>query len=251
MAIWNDPQSDAGYGASARVNATAAQQATDAGLRSYMLMIYNYMASGVLLSGIVALIESMAIEARNPVAIALLLSPLRWVVMLAPFAFILAMNFGFARMRTSTMQALFWAFCGVMGISLASVLLVYTGQSVATTFFAAAGSFAGLSLVGYTTKRNLSGMGSFLIMGLFGLIIMQLIGMFVPSLHLNPIISLLGVLIFAGLTAYDTQRLKVMYYQVGGTEYADKAAIHGALTLYLDFINLFLFLLRFMGSQRR
>ncbi len=250
MANWNDPQPGSGFGASPRVQGYG-DAAMDAGLRQYMLSIYNYMASGVLLSGIVAMVVARLVEAHNPLAIALLVSPLRWLVILAPFGFILAMNIGFARMRVSTMQALFWAFCAVMGISLASVLLVYTGQSVAATFFATAGSFAGLSLVGYTTKKDLSGFGSFLIMGLWGLIITMLISAFVPSLHLNPIISLLGVLIFAGLTAYDTQRLKVQYYQLGRGEFASKVAIQGALTLYLDFINLFLFLLRFMGDQRR
>ncbi|HZU63814.1 MAG TPA: Bax inhibitor-1/YccA family protein [Novosphingobium sp.] len=252
MAIWNDPQpSQTGLGAASWMNAPYGAAARDAGLRAYMLRIYNFMASGVLVSGIVAIAMASLLEQHNPLAMALLFSPLRWLVILAPFAFILAMSFGFMRMQNSTLQALFWAFCAVMGVSLSTVLLVYTGSSVAATFFATTGAFAGLSLVGYTTKRNLSAMGTFLTMGLFGLIIAMLINAFFPSPGLSMGISLIGVLIFAGLTAWDTQRLKGMYLQVAGTPYAEKAAIMGALTLYLDFVNMFMFLLRFMGDQRR
>ncbi|WP_343609936.1 Bax inhibitor-1/YccA family protein [Novosphingobium sp.] len=253
MAIWNDPQpSQTGFGASSRMNAgfSARSQTLDVGLRKHMLSIYNYMTSAVILSGIVALVLSQLVLARNPIAFALLGTPLRYVVMLAPLGFVMAMNFGLGRMKASTLKMLFWAFAFAMGLSLASILLVYTGTSVALTFFATAGAFAGLSLVGYTTKKDLSGFGSFLIMGLFGLIIASLVGMFFHVPGLAMAISVLGVLIFAGLTAYDTQRLKTMYVQVAGTEYEEKIAVMGALTLYLDFINMFQFLLSFMGDRR-
>jgi FtsH-binding integral membrane protein len=232
------------------MNAGFSQGSRDAGLRKYMLTIYNYMTSAVLLSGVVALVMMQLVMARNPIAFALLGTPLRYVIMLAPLGFVLAMNFGLARMKPATLKLLFWAFAFFMGLSLSSILLVYTGTSVAATFFATAGAFAGLSLVGYTTKKNLSGMGSFLIMGLFGLIIASLINMFFHLPALSMAISALGVLIFAGLTAYDTQRLKTMYAQVAGTEYEEKIAVMGALTLYLDFINMFQFLLSFMGDRR-
>jgi len=246
MAIWNDPQpSQRGIGAASRLNAADRGASYDAGLRSYMLKIYNYMASGVLLSGVVAMLF-----AQSGLAEASLRSPLGIVIALAPLGFILAMNFGLGRMRIGTLQACFWGFAVAMGLSLSWVLLRFTGQSVAATFFATSGAFAGLSLAGYTTKRSLSGFGSFLIMGLWGLIIASLINAFIPSLHLNLAISVLGVLIFAGLTAYDTQQLKGMYGQVAGTDYVERVAIMGALNLYLDFINLFQFLLSFMGDRR-
>lgn len=248
MAIWNDPQpTQTGFGASSRMKAGyGAQGAVDVGLRRYMLSIYNYMASGVLLSGIVALAF-----VESGYAMQVFASPLRLVLAFAPLVFVLVMSFGINRLATSTLQMLFWAFSVVMGLSLSSVLLVYTGPSVAATFFATAGAFAGLSLVGYTTGKDLSGFGSFLIMGLIGLIIASLINLFVHSSGLQFAISVLGVLIFAGLTAYDTQRLKGMYWQVAGTDWVGKVVIMGALTLYLDFINMFLYLLRFMGDQRR
>jgi hypothetical protein len=218
----------------------------DAGLRSYMLSIYNYMASGVLLSGLVALLF-----VRSGLAVEALHSPLRMVLAFAPLVFVMVMSFGINRIATPTLQLLFWAFCVTMGLSLSSILLVYTGDSIAATFFATAGAFAGLSFVGYTTKRNLSAMGGFMVMGLFGLIIAMVVNMFLHSGSLQLAISGLGVLIFAGLTAWDTQRLKATYYQTAGSAWADKMVIMGALTLYLDFINMFLFLLRFMGNQRR
>jgi FtsH-binding integral membrane protein len=210
-----------------------------------MLSIYNYMASGVLLSGVVALFM-----ARSGMAEQMVASPIRWLVILAPLAIVMAMSFGATRMATTTLQGLFWAFCVLMGLSMSTLFLVYTGTSIATTFFATAGAFAGLSLVGYTTKRNLSGMGSFMVMGLFGILIAMLINMFVHSSGLALAISLLGVVIFAGLTAWDTQRLKEQYYQLAGTEFAGKAIVLGALSLYLDFINMFQFLLSFMGDRR-
>jgi FtsH-binding integral membrane protein len=216
----------------------------DAGLRRHMLSIYNYMASGVLLSGVVALLF-----ANSGFAAQVMTTPLRWVIMLAPLGFVMAMSFGANRMSTATLQLLFWGFATVMGLSLSTIFLVFTGASIATTFFATAAAFAGLSLVGYTTKKDLSGMGTFLIMGLFGILIASLINIFVGSSVLQMAVSVLGVLIFAGLTAYDTQRLKQEYHVLAGTEFAGKAIVLGALSLYLDFINMFQFLLSFMGQR--
>ena len=248
MANWNDPQSTrTGFGASPSIDGkTLGQTASyDMGLRRYMLSSYNYMASGVLLSGIVALVF-----ASSGMAEAVFATPLRWVLILAPLGFVMAMSFGLNKMQTSTLQMLFWAFAVVMGLSMSSIFLVYTGPSIAATFFATAGAFAGLSLVGYTTKKNLSGMGSFLTMGVFGLIIAMLINAFFPMPGLGLAISILGVLIFAGLTAYDTQRTKSIYSYVAGTEGEGRAKIMSALNLYLDFINMFLFILRLFGSSR-
>jgi len=246
MANWNDPQPGTGFGASPSLDSrTGGKVAYDTGLRRYMLSIYNYMASGVLLSGVVALGF-----ASSGLAVQVLTSPLRWLVMLAPLGFVMAMSFGFQRMKTSTLQMLYWGFCVIMGLSMASIFLVFTGASIATTFFATAAAFAGLSLVGYTTKKDLSGFGTFLTMGLFGILIAMLIGMFVQSTALQLGISILGVLIFAGLTAYDTQALKNQYYSVRGTEFVGKAVVMGALRLYLDFINMFQFLLSFLGDRR-
>ncbi|KTR85148.1 membrane protein [Novosphingobium barchaimii] len=245
MANWNDPQPRSGLGASPSLGGrTGTRVGYDAGLRRHMLSIYNYMASGVLLSGVVALLF-----AQSGMAAQVLTTPLRWVIMLAPLGFVMAMSFGVSKMRTSTLQLLFWGFAIVMGLSLSSIFLVFTGASIATTFFATAGAFAGLSLVGYTTKKDLSGMGSFMIMGLIGIMIAMLINLFVQSSALQMGISILGVLIFAGLTAYDTQRLKQEYYVLAGTEFAGKAIVMGALSLYLDFINMFQFLLSFMGQR--
>ncbi|MBW8752796.1 MAG: Bax inhibitor-1/YccA family protein [Sphingomonadales bacterium] len=247
MANWNDPQLDRpGFGASPSLNGAAIGRATyDQGLRRHMLSIYNYMASGVLLSGVVALLFAMSGMAEQ-----VMLTPLRWIIALAPLGFVFAMSFGVQRMRASTLQILFWGFSVAMGLSLSSIFLVYTGPSIATTFFAAAAAFAGLSLVGYTTKRDLSAMGAFMVMGLFGILAAMLLNMFLHSSGLALAISVLGVLIFAGLTAWDTQRLKNEYQMVAGSDYAGKAVIMGALQLYLDFINLFMFLLRFMGDRR-
>jgi FtsH-binding integral membrane protein len=247
MANWNDPQpTRKGFGVSPELGlAGGATTQVDAGLRRYMLSIYNYMASGILLSGVVALAF-----ASSGMAAAVFGTPLRWLVALAPLGFVMAMSFGLQKMQTSTLKALFWAFCVAMGLSMSSIFFVYTGSSIAATFFATAGAFAGLSLVGYTTKRNLSAMGSFLTMGVFGLIIAMVINMIWPMPGMGLAISALGVLIFAGLTAYDTQSLKLSYYQVAGTAYADKVVVMGALKLYLDFINMFQFLLSFMGDRR-
>ena len=249
MANWNDPQPrqdlGTGFGASPSLNGGVIGAGTlDQGLRKHMLSIYNYMASGVLLSGVVALLFRGVAE-----QLMLSRSPLMWLIMLAPLGFVFAISFGANRMQTATLQALFWGFAGVMGLSLSTIFVVYTGGSIAATFFAAAAAFAGLSLVGYTTKKDLTGMGSFLIMGVIGLLVASVINMFLKSPGLYWAISFLGVLIFAGLTAYDTQKLKLQYEHVRGTDFAGKAVVLGALTLYLDFINMFQFLLAFMGQR--
>ena len=245
MANWNDPQPRTGFGASPSLNGTTVGASTDAGLRRHMLSIYNYMASGILLSGIVALLF-----AQSGMAAQVMATPLKWLIILAPLGFVFGMSLGANRMQTSTLQALFWGFCAVMGLSMSTLFLAFTGASIATTFFATAGAFAGLSLVGYTTKKDLSAMGSFLAMGVIVILIAMVVNMFLQSTGLQLAISILGVLIFAGLTAYDTQRMKQEYYMLAGTDFAGKAVVLGALTLYLDFINMFQFLLQFMGDRR-
>lgn len=247
MANWNDPrQTQQGFGASQGVDRTEGRVTFDEGLRKHMLSIYNYMAWGILLTGLVALLT-----ARSGLAVTLASGPLMWIVALSPLAIVFAMSFGRNKFSTGTLQLMFWAFATLMGLSLSTIFLVYTDASIATTFFATAAAFAGLSLWGYTTKKDISGWGSFLIMGVIGLIVASLLNAFLigsPGLELA--ISALGVLIFAGLTAYDTQRLKTEYQYLRGTDFAGKAIILGALSLYLDFINMFLFLLRFMGAAR-
>ena len=249
MANWNDPrQAQQGYGVSPGLDRTEGRVTFDEGLRKHMLSIYNYMASGVLLTGIVAMLASTSEALMQAIFGG---GILRWVVLLAPLGFVLAMSFGANKFSRPALQAMFWGFAVAMGLSLSSIFLIYTGASIAQTFFATAAAFAGLSLWGYTTKKDISGWGSFLIMGVVGLIVASLLNAFLigsPGLELA--ISALGVLIFAGLTAYDTQRLKTEYQYLRGTEFAGKAVILGALTLYLDFINMFLFLLRFMGAAR-
>jgi FtsH-binding integral membrane protein len=241
MANW-DPRSNAAAAAASVGTQTAVR---DAGLRSYMLSVYNTMASGVLLTGIVALLF-----ANSGYAAQVMQTPLRWVIMLAPLAFVMVLSFGINRLQTSTARAIYWAFTVVMGLSMSTIFLVYTGQSIATTFFATAAAFAGLSLYGYTTKRDLSAFGTFLIMGVVGLLVAMMINIFVQSTALQMAISFIGVLLFAGLTAYDTQKIKSMYFYVAGSDMVGKTVIMGALTLYLDFINMFTFLLQFMGDRR-
>ena len=219
--------------------------ARDAGLRSYMLSVYNYMASGVLLTGIVAMLF-----ANSGLAAQVMATPLRWLIILAPLAFVMVMSFGISRLSTGTLQLLFWAFATVMGLSMSTVFLVYTGTSIAQTFFAVSAAFMGLSLYGYTTKKDLSGFGTFLIMGVVGLLVAMLINLFLQSPIMQLAISAIGVLIFAGLTAYDTQKIKSMYAYVAGTDMMGKTVIMGALNLYLDFINMFMFMLSFMGDRR-
>jgi uncharacterized protein len=241
MANWSDPRS---IGAPLGAGVGTQDAAYDAGLRSYMLSVYNYMASGVLLTGIVAMLA-----ANSGFTASISGTPLMWVIILAPLGFILVMNFGINKLSTTALQACFWAFATVMGLSMSTVFLVYTDTSIAQTFFATAAAFAGLSLWGYTTKKDLSGMGTFLIMGLVGLIVAMIINMFLQSGTMALVISAIGVLIFAGLTAYDTQRIKSMYAYVAGTDMMGKTVIMGALSLYLDFVNMFQFLLSFMGSR--
>ena len=246
MADWKDTSRNAQrLGSVPRAGGDVAGRVSyDEGLRSYMLSIYNYMASAVLLTGIVALVA-----ASSGITAAIAQTPLMWVVALAPLGFVLAMSFGLHKMSQGTLNILFWAYATVMGLSLSTIFLVFTGESIAVTFFATAGAFAGLSLWGYTTKKDLSGFGSFLIMGVIGLIIASLINLFLQSSAMAFVISGLGVLIFAGLTAYDTQRLKMQYEQLRGTSFMGKAVIMGALSLYLDFINMFMFLLNFLGNR--
>jgi FtsH-binding integral membrane protein len=247
----------------------------DQGLRAYMLHIYNYMVLGLAITGFAALGIYMlsitndaaaagkvmrggaevAAQIRSgvfltPLGAALYLSPLKWVVILSPLAFVLVLSFGIERMRPAMSQMLFWAFAAVMGASIAMLFMVYTQTSVARVFFITAASFGALSLYGYTTKRDLSGMGSFLIMGLFGLIIASLVNLWLGSSMMQFIISVIGVLIFAGLTAYDTQRLKSEYvYGATDGETMERSAIMGALSLYLNFINLFQFLMSLLGTR--
>ena len=224
--------------------------ARDAGLRSYMLKVYNYMASGVLLTGIVALLFAPYAADYLISQTGRGLSGLGWLVTLAPLGFVMVMSFGINRLSTGTLQMLFWAFAAVMGLSMSTIFLAYTGTSIAQTFFAVAAAFMGLSLYGYTTKKDLSGFGTFLIMGVVGLLVAMVINMFLHSPAMQLAISAIGVLLFAGLTAYDTQKIKSMYAYVAGTEMMGKTVIMGALNLYLDFINMFMFLLSFMGNRR-
>jgi len=226
----------------------------DEGLRKHMLRVYNYMTLGLGLTGAVAFAVATVPALRDLFYVMqgnqlVGVKPLAYVVMFAPLAFILVISFGINKLKASTAQALFWAFAGVMGASLSNVLLIYTGTSVARTFFITAAAFGALSLYGYTTKRDLSSMGKFLFMGLIGLIIAMVVNVFLGSSGLQFAISVIGVLIFAGLTAYDTQRIKEVYLESDSQEVAEKKAVMGALKLYLDFINMFLFLLHFMGAR--
>jgi FtsH-binding integral membrane protein len=230
--------------------------AFDAGLRAYMLRIYNYMASALTLTGIVALaaanipaIQELLYNVQDGQIVGI--KGLGYVVMFAPIGLVLWLGMGLSRMSTGTAQVIYWSYAALMGLSLSSIFFAYTGESIARTFFVTAGTFGAMSLYGYTTKRDLSGMGSFLIMGVFGLIIASVVNMFLHSSGLSFAVSVLGVLIFTGLTAYDTQKLKAIYYQMGaGGEMLAKATIMGALSLYLDFINMFMYMLRFMGDRR-
>jgi FtsH-binding integral membrane protein len=252
MANLNDDRTRMGVGTSQGLSGASVprtREVFDAGLRKHMLSIYNYMASGVLLSGIVALLFSRG-GAESPAAQLFMTGGiLAWIVILSPLAIVFAMSFGANRFSTGALQVMFWAFATLMGLSLSTIFLVYTEASIAATFFATAGAFAGLSLFGYTTKKDLSGWGTFLIMGVIGLLIAMVINMIWPMPGLGLAISFIGVLIFAGLTAYDTQRLKQQYFHLRGTEFAGKAIVLGALSLYLDFINMFQFLLSFMGQR--
>jgi uncharacterized protein len=222
-----------------------ADVAIDQGLRSYMLGVYNTMASGVLLTGLVSLAVSM-----SPGLMQLMFAtPLKWVVLFAPLAMVMFLSFRVQKMSAGAVQATFWAFAAVMGASLAPIFLIYTGTSIAKVFFITAAAFGALSLWGYTTKKDLSGFGTFLVMGLFGLIIASIVNIFLKSSAMEFIISCVGVLVFAGLTAYDTQRIKEMYFDGDAADTRTKKITMGALSLYMDFINLFLMLLRLFGNR--
>ena len=230
--------------------AVGAQVDIDVGLRDYMLRIYNYMASGLALTGIVAYAAAMG--GADSFIAHIYRTPLMWLVVLSPLGFVMVLSYGINRMQAGTAQLLFWLFSAVMGLSMSTIFLVYTGDSIARVFFISAGTFAGTSLYGYTTRRDLSGVGSFMFMGLIGIIIASLVNLFLQSSALQFAISVIGVLVFVGLTAWDTQRIKETYYSY---QYADgqtggKLAIMGALSLYLDFINLFMFLLQLFGTRR-
>lgn len=239
---------------------TAAQ--VDQGLRAFMLGVYNNMILGLAISALVALGVNMLATSTEPTAVrmgsiyltqfgvTLYTTPLMWIVALAPLAFIFFFSFRMDRMSAASARTTFFAFAAVMGASLSTLLLRYTGASVVQVFFITAAAFGALSLWGYTTRRSLSGMGSFLIMGLVGLIIASIVNIFVASSAMQFAISVIGVLIFAGLTAYDTQKLKEMYlYGNYDSEAAAKVSVLGALTLYLDFINMFQFLLALVGNR--
>jgi FtsH-binding integral membrane protein len=235
--------------------------AIDEGLRSYMLRVYNYMGVGLVVTGFVAwyistlvapdgsLYNAARTEFATPLGAALYGSPLQWVVMLAPLAFVMVLSFGINKLSVPAAQAAFWGFAAIMGVSLSSIFLVYTDASIAKVFFITAATFGAMSLYGYTTKRDLTQMGSFLFMGLIGLIIASIVNIFMQSSMMEFIISAVGVLIFVGLTAYDTQKIKEGYNEASGSEMLAKGAIMGALSLYLDFINLFMMLLRLFGNR--
>jgi FtsH-binding integral membrane protein len=223
----------------------ATQVGIDVGLRDYMLRVYNYMASGLALTGIVAYVA-----AASGFYAQIARTPLIWLVILAPLGLVMAMSFGMQRMRASTLQMIFWVYAGLMGLSLAMIFLVFTGTSIARVFFITAGTFAAMSLYGYTTRRDLTQFGSFLFMGLIGIIIASIVNMFVASSALQFAISVIGVIVFTGLTAWDTQQIKEMYFEADGAEIASKKAVMGALRLYLDFINLFMMLMQLMGTRR-
>ena len=236
----------------------------DAGLRAYMLRIYNYMSIGLAITGLAALGVYMAAVTTDQAGAvarfgnayltqfgyAMYVSPLKWLFILAPLAMVFAISAGINRLRPATAQMLFWVFSALMGISLSSIFLVYTHTSIVRVFFITAATFGALSLYGYTTKRDMSGMGSFLFMGLIGIIIASVVNIFLHSTGLDWAISVIGVLVFVGLTAWDTQRIKESYDVGFGHEVLAKGAIMGALSLYLDFINLFLMLLRLVGDRR-
>jgi FtsH-binding integral membrane protein len=217
----------------------------DEGLRQHMLRVYNYMGLGLVMTGLVAFIVGTTPALYVPI----FSTPLKWFVMLAPLAFVLFFSFRMESMSASGAQTLFWAFCAVMGLSLASIFLVFTGTSIARTFFIAAAMFGATSLYGYTTKRDLSQFGSFLIMGLIGVVIASLVNLFLASSALQFAISVIGIVVFVGLTAWDTQSIKEQYVENFDAESKQKLAVFGAFSLYLNFINIFQLLLTFTGQR--
>ncbi|MHA6642463.1 Bax inhibitor-1/YccA family protein [Mesorhizobium sp. A623] len=244
---------------------TGAYADIDQGLRAYMIKVYNLMGLGLLITGLAAIATVMMAITTDPSAAvatlpsgqmltsfgyAIFASPLKWVVILAPLAAVMFLSFRVQSMSVAAAQTTFWVYAGLVGLSLSSIFLVYTSASITQTFFATAAAFGALSLYGYTTKRDMTAMGSFLIMGVVGLIIAMVINIFLQSSALSFAISAIGVLVFAGLTAYDTQKIKEMYFEGDDTAVAGRKSIMGALRLYLDFINLFMFMLQFMGDRR-
>jgi hypothetical protein len=230
---------------SASSNASTEQIGLDTGLRSYMLRVYNYMAGGLAVTGLVAWFSQGFV-----LQLAQQHSPLMYVLIFAPLVFVLGLSFGIQRMSLGAAQATFWAYAAVMGLSMSTIFLVYTGASIAEVFFITAATFLGMSLWGYTTKRDLTGFGSFLFMGLIGIVIASIVNIFVGSAALQFAVSVIGVLVFTGLTAWDTQQIKEMYWEGDSSVVAGKKAIMGALRLYLDFINLFIMLMQLMGNRR-
>ncbi len=244
---------------------THADAAIDQGLRAYMIRVYNLMGMGLVITGLAAVAAVMLATTNDPASAvatmangqmltsfgyAIFASPLKWLVILAPLGAVMFLSFRVQSMSVSAAQTTFWIYAALVGLSLSSIFLIYTTASISQTFFATAAGFGALSLFGYTTKRDLTGVGSFLIMGVFGLIVAMIINIFLQSSALGFAISAIGVLIFAGLTAYDTQKIKEMYYEGDDQLVAGRKSIMGALTLYLDFINLFMFMLQFMGDRR-
>ncbi len=233
---------------------TGVREGIDEGLRAFMLGVYNNMALGLAFTGLAALLTSYMAVGQDgiltPLGAAIYTSPLRWVIMFAPLLFVFGFSAGVNKMAPATARMVFFAFAAVMGVSLSWIFLVFTGDSIVQTFFVTAAAFGSLSLWGYTTKRDISGWGSFLFMGLIGLILASIVNIFMGSSALHFAISVIGVLVFAGLTAYDTQKLKNTYaYVAHDAVAAGRASIIGALSLYLDFINMFMFLLQFLGNR--
>ncbi len=257
----NEPNPYARYGAGVGQRDVAG---IDQGLRSYMLRVYNYMAIGLAITGIAAIaVFNLAVTSDPSAAVAqvrdgmyltnlgyaLFASPLKWVIILAPLGAVFFLSFRINKMSVTAAQTTFWIYAALVGLSLSSIFMVYTHASIARVFFITAASFGALSLFGYTTKKDLSGWGSFLFMGLIGIIIASLVNMFLASSALQFAISVIGVLVFAGLTAYDTQQIKEMYYENDDGTVAGRKAVMGALRLYLDFINMFIMLLQLFGNR--
>ena len=243
------------FGTFNRAGTVADQASFDVGLRAHMVRVYNYMASGLALSGIVAFglfsspeLASLFFQVQSGRVVGM--NMLGWVAIFAPLGLLLLVSFRAATMSTAAVQAVYWTVTALMGVSLSLLLFRYTGASVARTFFVTAAAFGALSLYGYTTKRDLTAMGKFLFMGVIGLILAGIVNMIWPSGTMSFIISAAGVLIFSGLIAYDTQKIKEQYSEAWGTEMVEKIAVFGALSLYLDFVNLFQFLMSFMGQSR-
>jgi FtsH-binding integral membrane protein len=229
-----------------------ADASIDEGLRAYMIRVYNLMALGLAITGVAAWgAFNFGVVDGQLTAFGQLIyaSAFRWVIILAPLAMVFFLSFRIHKMSVPAAQTTFWVYSALVGLSLSTVFLVYTGESIVRTFFVTATAFGALSLYGYTTKRDLTAMGSFLFMGLIGLILAMVVNFFLGSSALQFAISVIGVLIFAGLTAYDTQQIKEMYYEGDSSEAAGRKAIMGALRLYLDFINMFMFLLHFLGNR--